>query len=192
MALQPKRRRYPQDPSRDQDSARNASPPRHQAYPMQPQWESALERMLGEAVQQERWHKLRGQGQKLDLDPPAGTPADRVMAHKIMADNNVTPIWIEDRRRILARIDAWRDKLVTWRQTCAGDGLEDPQQWSQQKSLWHQELEDLNKAIVQVNIGIPIWRMAVLTLDFRQELARAGLGSASAPGDRLRGDGHKS
>ncbi len=139
-------------------------------HPSQPQWESALDRMLGEVVQQGEWQDLKGKGQRLNLDPPTGTPAELAMAHKIMEDNNVVPAWIEERKRILARIEAWRDKLASWSQASHRLTPE-----SHQMEQWQKELAELNQAIADMNIGTPIWRMEVLKLDFNGELERAGI-----------------
>ena len=144
-------------------------------HPSQPQWEGVLDRMLGEAVKTGEWQNLRGKGQKLNLDSPAGTPADLVMAHKIMEDNHVLPTWLEERKRLLARIAAWRDKLAVWGQAAHGPGPETCPVPRHQMQQCRQELEALNQAIADVNMGIPVWRMEVIKLDFHRELERAGI-----------------
>ncbi len=166
-------RRRPSRPAQDNSGER--SHPLQRAHPAHPQWEGVLDRMLGEAVQQTEWQNLKGKGQKLNLDPPAGTPPDQVMAHKIMEDNDVVPAWIAERKRILARIEAWRTRLAAQCQAHNTDRLKTPQARSRQTAQWRQELAELNQAIAEVNMGIPIWRMEVLKLDLRQELQRAGM-----------------
>ena len=135
-------------------------------------WEGAVERMLGAAVHTAEWQNLKGKGQRLNLDPPLGTPADQAMAHKIMADNDVAPAWIEDRQRMRARIQAWRAALRDWRRRHAREEATASARWRRQCLQWQQDIQALNRAIDDANIQIPIWRLELVKLDLDAELAR--------------------
>lgn len=146
---------------------------RLEGHPARASWEPVIDRMLGEAVRKQEWQNLKGRGQRLDLEPPPGTPPELILAHKIMADNDVVPAWIEDRKRLLARIRTWRSRVAAW-QARREAGTVSAEDIQRQRRQWQQEVQALNRAIRDLNIMIPVLHMEVLKLDLDLELARAG------------------
>ena len=132
-------------------------------------WEGVIDKMLGEAMQQKEWQDLKGKGQRMNLDAPAGVPADQVMGNKIMRDNEVAPAWIEDRKALLHRIGQWRQKLRSQVQSLGAAAL----QSQGQQTLLSQEIVALNRAIQDLNIAIPIFRLELVKLDLAAEMQRA-------------------
>ncbi len=132
-------------------------------------WEGVIDKMLGEAVQQKEWQDLKGKGQRMNLDAPAGVPADQVMSNKIMRDNEVAPAWIEDRKALLHRIGQWRQKLRSQVQSLGASAL----QSQEQQTRLRQEIGELNRAIQDLNIAIPVFRLELVKLDLAEEMQRA-------------------
>ncbi len=131
-------------------------------------WESLIDRMLGEAVQKEAWQNLRGQGRRVNLDAPPGVPADQVMGNKIMRDNEVAPAWIEKRKALLKRIEIWLQNLRAKAQILGTAELESEGQLAKLS----QEITDLNRSIRDANIAIPIVRLELVQLNLAEEIRR--------------------
>ncbi len=132
-------------------------------------WEGFIDRMLGEAVQSQEWQTLKGKGRRLDLDNPAGVPAEQVLGNKIMRDNDVAPVWIEDRKSLQRQIERWRRELHHRIQTQGTAALQD----ERLQARLSQEIVDLNRSIRETNIAIPIFRLELATLELSAEIRRA-------------------
>lgn len=132
-------------------------------------WEGAIEKMLGEAVQGKEWKNLPGKGRPMNLNSPDGVPADQVMGNKIMKNNNVAPVWIEERKALAVRIENWRRKLSAKVHALGLAALLS----ERQQAILNRELADLNKNIASANIAIPIFRLELVQLDLAAELQRA-------------------
>ncbi len=131
--------------------------------------EGVIDKILNSAMQQQDWQDLKGKGQRLNLEPPVGVPADQLMGNKIMQDNDVAPVWIEDRKALLHRIETWRQQLRA-RMQALGVAARPSQP---QQTVLRQEVEALNKAIQDLNIAIPIFRLELVQLDLAEEIRRA-------------------
>ncbi len=132
-------------------------------------WEGVIDKMLGEAVQHQEWRNAKGKGRRLNLDAPAGVPADQVMGNKIMRDNDVAPAWIEDRKALLHRIGQWRRQLRVQVQSRGAAALHG----QRQQTRLRQEIAELNRAIQDLNIAVPVLRLELVQLDLAAEMRRA-------------------
>lgn len=128
-------------------------------------WEGVIDRILEKAARRGDWRKIGRRGERLNLDPPAGVPADQVMANKMLLDNNAAPAWIEDRKLLQTRIEEWRQSLRRRAQAEGSEGV--------QSERVREEVAELNSSIRDLNIALPIFRLEITLLDTNAEIRRA-------------------
>lgn len=76
------------------------------ANPPQPEWESALDKQIREAMERGEFDHLRGAGKPLDLTENPHVPADWRLAYKILKDAGAAPDWIEQGKAIRAELQS--------------------------------------------------------------------------------------
>lgn len=146
------------------------------------EWRSAVDRLIDEAQQQGAFDNLPGKGRPLNLkkNPYA---SDQALAYDLLQNNNYTLPWIAQRKELLERIVAFRREWQQrWRrQQARRQGTPDPEQAGALHALWQVEVEEmaaelveLNQAIADLNLIIPVSRLEILKLTLEGELARIG------------------
>jgi len=119
---------------------------------------------------------LPGKGKPLDLGKNPNTPADMEMANKLLRDNDLSPGWIADRKAMLAKIDAFRARLAAEWEICrampGSPAL--PSRWADALARFQTEIDDLNRQITTVNLGMAIPRLEIFRLNLDNELKRIG------------------
>ena len=145
------------------------------------EWQDLISEQIDEAVAKGAFDDLPGTGQPLRLDEHPNEPADMRMANKLLKDNDLTPAWIGDRKALLAEIEALRAAMQRqWTLVCARvkNAGSDPEalkdSWHRALIQWEEQIADLNRRIVDLNITLPIWRMELHRLRLDEELNRIG------------------
>lgn len=142
-----------------------------------------VEQAIEEAQKNGVFDNLPGKGKPLDLkkNRQAG---ENALAFDLLQNNNYTLPWIANRREILEHIAAFRASLLqSWQAyQAAWQDTGDPTarqeikgHWLSEKADLAKELYELNKEISALNLTIPVERLEVFKLNWRKELAQAGV-----------------
>jgi hypothetical protein len=124
---------------------------------------------------------LPGKGKPLVLNENPNEPPDMAMANKILKNNDVSPPWIGDRKKLLDDIEKlriemaqrWRWMREDWAASNA-DRERLARRWTDQIETWAGQIATLNRRIRDLNLILPIWRMELLRLHLSDELVRIG------------------
>ena len=167
----------------DKVSSANADVvPRRRARPRGlNEWQDLITEQLDEAASRGAFDNLPGKGQPLRLNEHSNEPSDMRMANKLLKDNDLSPTWIGDRKLLLAEIEALRaamrrqwDLAGAHIKDAGGDRETLKDSWHRALIQWEEQIADLNRRIVSLNITLPIWRMELHRLRLDEELNRIG------------------
>ncbi len=165
----------------DKVSSANADVvPRRRARPRGlNEWQDLITEQLDEAASRGAFDNLPGKGQPLRLNEHPNEPSDMRMANKLLKDNDLSPTWIGDRKALLAEIEALRaamrrqwDLAGAHIKDAGGDRETLKDSWHRALIRWEEQIADLNRRIVSLNITLPIWRMELHRLRLDEELNR--------------------
>ena len=145
-------------------------------------YKTVVEKQIQEAMERGEFDNLPGKGKPLDLDINhfAG---DKELAFKMLKDNNFTLPWIADRNRLFAEIDDFRQRMrYQWQLHGAqilamargGQEAMAQRRWTALLAQWQSGVERLNRRVADVNMGIPVRNLEILTLGIESELIRVG------------------
>lgn len=174
----------PKKPASAQAGKAQPTPQQPRARGME-KWQDLISEQLEKAIGQGAFDNLPGAGKPLDLNENPNEPADMRMANKLLKDNNLSPAWIGDRKKLLADCDLLRAEILREWQWLAGrlatadaDRTALQAGWARSLSRWEERIADLNRRILDLNLILPIWRMELVRLRLDDELARIGAGRA--------------
>jgi DnaJ homolog subfamily C member 28 len=141
-------------------------------------------RRIDEAMRNGAFDNLRGKGKPLKLQRNPFVPEEMELAYSIMAENQISPEWIGDRKEMLRRIELFREQL----RQLVSDHQSQLQQHNdvvmrvQTAQQWHLHLRqleaqviELNRQIGLVNLKQPMIQLEIFKLRLDEELTRAGL-----------------
>jgi hypothetical protein len=113
-----------------------------------------VDELLQQAEARGEFKNLPGEGRPLNLESnPYG--GDMQMAYKIVKDSGYVLGFIEERRKLVERIDRLREQL---RQAAVND------------TTFHTEVETLNRAIQSYNLKAPLDQFHLMPLDADWEI----------------------
>ncbi|MGB1252735.1 MAG: DUF1992 domain-containing protein [Candidatus Promineifilaceae bacterium] len=146
-------------------------------------YKTVVEKQIQEAMERGEFDNLPGKGKPLDLDINhyAG---DNELAFKMLKDNNFTLPWIADRNRLFEDISDFRERMLyQWQlhgvQVLAmlrgGQEHVAQRRWTALLMQWQAGIDRLNKRIGDVNMGIPVRNLEILSLGIDSELTRIGV-----------------
>ncbi len=145
------------------------------------EWQDLITEQLDEAMAKGAFDNLPGTGRPLRLSEHPNEPADMRMANKLLKDNDLTPAWIGERKKLLAEVEALRatiqrqwDRIHRRCGTVGADREALKVSWSRTVAQWEDQISSLNQRIVDLNITLPIWRMELHRLRLDEELKRVG------------------
>lgn len=157
-------------------------PPAKARHPRgEDEWRDFVSQAIEEAMREGAFDNLPGKGKPLNLNENPNEPPDMAMANKILKNNDTTPPWIGDRKKLLEDIESLRGQMAQ-RWGWMRDDWIDPnadrarlsRRWADQIDAWTGQIETLNRRIRDLNLILPIWRMELLRIHLADELARIG------------------
>ena len=145
-------------------------------------YKTVVEKQIQEAMERGEFDNLPGKGKPLDLDINhyAG---DNELAFKMLKDNNFTLPWIADRNRLFSEIADFRERMLyQWQlhgaQVIAmargGQEAVAKRRWTALLMQWQSGIDRLNQRIADVNMGIPVRNLEILSMGIESELIRIG------------------
>lgn len=145
------------------------------------EWQDFISQRIDEAMAEGAFDNLPGKGKPLNLNENPNEPPDMAMANKIMKNNDVSPAWIGDRKKLLEDIETLRSEMAQ-RWEWMREKWSAPQadrgglayRWAAQITAWAEQIAKLNSRIQDLNLTLPIWRLELLRLHLADELARIG------------------
>jgi DnaJ family protein C protein 28 len=148
----------------------SARPPRSEQA-----WQDLVSQQIEEAMRAGAFDNLPGKGKPQDLGTNPNAPSDMDMANRILKENDLSPGWIADRKEMLAKIDDLRQRLsTTWERRQSADDSRAPAFWADDLVRFQTEIDDLNRKIATVNLGMAISRLEIFRLNLDNELKRIG------------------
>lgn len=144
-------------------------------------WNNLVEDLIEDGKSQGVFEDLPGKGKPLRLESNPYAP-DKVLANKLLKDNDLTPAWIMNRNHILEQKAQLRaDIQKTWakhRQAHRfAQGNAQIQalviSWDDACLAWEAEIKKLNKQIDDFNLKRPVNNLELFKLRFDEELKRA-------------------
>lgn len=143
------------------------------------EWQDFISQRIDEAMAQGVFDDLPGKGKPLNLSENPNEPPDMVMANKILKNNEVSPPWIADRKKLLEDIEQLRAEMAQrwgWmREDWAATNMDRERlarRWADQINRWTAQIATLNNRIRDLNLILPIWRLEILRLHLADELTR--------------------
>jgi len=150
------------------------------------EWESIVEKAIREAQERGEFDNLPGLGKPIHWDDDHVPPEWR-MAHRILKNAGLAPMWIEDDKRIrkerkalrelLERFEAWYREEVTalvhLAPSQASERLEELEAARRVRmATYRQRAAALNKEIDRFNLIVPIVRLQWPRIRIEEELRR--------------------
>ncbi|MEM7111591.1 MAG: DnaJ family domain-containing protein [Chloroflexota bacterium] len=143
-------------------------------------WNNLIEDLIEDGKNQGMFDNLRGKGKPLKLDSNLYAP-EKVLANKLLKDNDLTPAWIMNRNRILEQKEQLRAEMQKkWTQHQQAHRFAQGQaqiqalviSWDDACRAWEAEIVKLNKQIDDFNLKRPIDNMELFKLRFEEELKK--------------------
>ena len=139
-------------------------------------WQDRINSALEEAMRQGVFDNLPGKGKPLNLNEDPNEPLEMRMANKILKNNDLTPPWIADRKAILAEIEQIRAEMHhKWEWVGSAPAAHRAQrdgEWQRALKSWEGRIADLNRRILNMNLGLPIRSLEVMRMDLKRECTR--------------------
>jgi len=105
----------PLSPSQARAELQNAAevPPSRARHPRGvDEWQDFVSQAIEEAMREGAFDNLPGKGKPLNLNENPNEPPDMAMANKILKNNDTTPPWIGDRKKLLEDIESLRAEMA--------------------------------------------------------------------------------
>ncbi|MBX3049878.1 MAG: DUF1992 domain-containing protein [Caldilineaceae bacterium] len=145
------------------------------------EWQDFISQRIEDAMREGAFDNLSGKGKPLKLNENPNEPPEMAMANKILQNNDVTPPWIGDRKKLLEDIETLRAEMSQrweWMRedwaTPTADRERLVRRWTDQIASWADQIAKLNGRILNLNLILPIWRMELLRLHLADELKHIG------------------
>jgi DnaJ family protein C protein 28 len=110
--------------------------------------ESAVEKIIREAMEQGEFDNLQGKGQPIDLRENPFEDPDLRTAHRLLRNAGFAPAWLEERKDIDARLE---ERLTTLRRAWKIYGEGHPE--------WERNLSDFRDSVAELNQRIRIYNL---------------------------------
>ncbi len=142
-------------------------------------WESHIDKLIRQAMDEGEFRQLPGESQPLDLQDDPYTPADMQLAYKIMRDNNYAPDWVvqgkelaKKRERILGRLGR---AYQQYRQSSGDEthrALQAAADWSTAQQQLSVAFGAFNREVLDYNLKVPVNTLHLAVLNWSRELER--------------------
>ncbi len=157
------------------------------------EWDDLVEQRIQEAMRRGDFDNLPGKGKPLRLERNPFVAPEVELAHNLLAGQGFVPLWIEERKIILADIEearaqlrrAWhwymrRVEVLNSRDQDDPDVVEE-RAWTEQR--WQKYVEDFEATVLEINrridtynLMVPLVRFQLFRLRVQEELRKLGIG----------------
>lgn len=141
--------------------------------------QNLMDELIQEGVDNGHFDNLPGKGKPLNLNKNPYA-ADMELAHELLKENDLPPVWILQRNEILAKMAKLRAEIVrqwAWHEREFSLAIADKGRltirWDDYCLKWKSEIAELNKAIDAFNLKRPFDNLEIFKLDLESELKRA-------------------
>jgi DnaJ homolog subfamily C member 28 len=139
-----------------------------------------IEELIQEGMDNGLFDNLRGKGKPLNLNKNVYA-ADLELAHELLKENDLPPVWILQRNEILAKVAKLREEIGrqwAWHErefnVATAEKSRLTIRWDDYCLKWNSEIAELNKAIDAFNLKRPFDNIEIFKLNLESELKRAG------------------
>jgi hypothetical protein len=141
-----------------------------------------VEDIIADGRNRGAFDNLKGKGKPLNLNKPV-FGADKELAHRLLQDNEMQPVWIMQRNDILAKQSMMRAQMErVWSRheqsfhlaKTADERGRLTISWDDACLRWTAEIEKLNKDIGNYNLKRPSANLEIFRLNLEKELEKLG------------------
>ena len=133
-------------------------------------WESAVDRVIRQAMEEGEFNDLPGEGKPLDINDDPNTPPDLQLAYKIMRDNGIAPNWVSQGGELEAKQTGWRARLKAEYKRSGN-----PVNWESARAQLSEELDKLIRDILSYNLKLPPGVAHRPLMDMQREIERSDI-----------------
>jgi len=116
------------------------------------------------AIESGQWDNLPGKGKPLQWQENPFEPPEWRMAFSLLRQNGFSLPWLEERKEIEAEVQQFRAQLALGLRSANVMEVKD---WAKS------QIDRLNRRIFRYNLGVPLDRFQVTSLNLEQEVERA-------------------
>jgi DnaJ family protein C protein 28 len=127
-------------------------------------FEWVAEEKIRSAIESGQWDNLPGKGKPLQWQENPFEPPEWRMAFSLLRQNGYSLPWLEERKEIEAEVQQFRAQLALGLRSANLTGARD---WAKS------QIDRLNRRIFRYNLGVPLDRFQVTSLNLEQEVERA-------------------
>lgn len=118
--------------------------------------ESAVEKIIREAMEEGAFDNLQGKGEPIDLRENPFEDPDLRTAHRLLRNAGFAPAWLEERKDIEAQLDEAGKTLTRAWQIYGGAGKTEPHpEWVRNLREFRERVAELNERIRLYNLKAP-------------------------------------
>lgn len=171
--------------SADQTPADNDPTPVQKAmhqYRMRHDWRNLIDDLIQDGQEKGVFDNLKGKGKPLNLSSGL-FGEEKKLAHELLKDNKLTPVWINNRNQVIEETKQLRHEIQTlWvRYEREFRIITDRRhrdnltlRWDDACLDWEARISKLNKLIDDYNLKRPISSLELYKLSLERELNRSG------------------
>jgi len=127
-------------------------------------FEWVAEEKIRSAIESGQWDNLPGKGKPLQWQENPFEPPEWRMAFSLLRQNGYSLPWLEERKEIEAEVQQFRAQLALGLRSANVMEVKD---WAKS------QIDRLNRRIFRYNLGVPLDRFQVTSLNLEQEVERA-------------------
>jgi len=127
-------------------------------------FEWVAEEKIRSAIESGQWDNLPGKGKPLQWQENPFEPPEWRMVFSLLRQNGYSLPWLEERKEIEAEVQQFRAQLALGLRSANVMEVKD---WAKS------QIDRLNRRIFRYNLGVPLDRFQVTSLNLEQEVERA-------------------
>ncbi|MFZ6018776.1 MAG: DnaJ family domain-containing protein [Chloroflexota bacterium] len=127
-------------------------------------FEWVAEEKIRSAIESGQWDNLPGKGKPLQWEENPFEPPEWRMTFSLLRQNGFSLPWLEERKEIEAEVQQFRAQFALGLRFANVMEVKD---WAKS------QIDRLNRRIFRYNLGVPLDRFQVTSLNLEQEVERA-------------------
>lgn len=127
-------------------------------------FEWVAEEKIRSAIESGQWDNLPGKGKPLQWQENPFEPPEWRMAFSLLRQNGFSLPWLEERKEIEAEVQQFRAQFALGLRSANEMKVKD---WAKS------QIDRLNRRIFRYNLGVPLDRFQLTSLNLEQEVERA-------------------